>query len=167
MSIKETRKIVKNMLMIFVFMFLFVILSKNVNSSSVAYFKFDYPPYPETFIIKLDDPTRIQEARDILAGKIMDRIHVAGKIIKEPAIYNPPWSYQLNSSSIVFFQYSIEVCDSNIKYIEENLNQVGGSFLPGNFWCPWGSRLLEEVNDTIPPEITLASPQNITYLKIN
>ena len=32
-----------------------------------AFFQFDYPPYPETFIFKLTDPAKIQEARDILS----------------------------------------------------------------------------------------------------
>jgi len=110
-----------------------------------AYFRFDYPPHPETFVFKLTDPVKIQEARDILNGIQTDAIHVTGTIIKNPISYNPHWSYHLDSSSISFFEMATEVCDADIQYIEDNLDDVGGSFLPGDQWCPWGSRLIEEV----------------------
>jgi hypothetical protein len=54
-----------------------------------AYFIFDYPPAPETFVIELHDPARIQEARDILSGRQTDRTHVTGIIVKTPTPYNP------------------------------------------------------------------------------
>ena len=71
--------------------------------------------------------------------------HVAGKIIKEAACYNPPWSYHLDPQSIDFFASAIEVCDASIAYTESFLDEAGGHFLPGNHWCPWGSRLIKEV----------------------
>ncbi len=63
--------------------------------------------------------------------------------MKEPADYNPLWSYHLHPDSIDFFEYEIEVCDATIQYVEDHLNEVGGSFLPNNFWCPWCSRLIK------------------------
>jgi len=116
------------------------------NWASVAYFRFDYPPHPETFVFKLTDPEKIQEARDILDGIQTDAIHVTGTIIKDPTDYNPPWNYHLDPSSISFFEMAVEVCDANIQYVEDNLVDVGRSFLPGNQWCPWGSRPIEEIS---------------------
>lgn len=110
-----------------------------------AYFKFDYPPRPATFIFKLTDPAKIQEARDILSGRQTGATHVMGNIITQPADYNPPWSYHLDPDSVSFFEMAVEVCDAGIQYVEDHLEEVGGSFLPGNQWCPWGSRLIEEV----------------------
>ena len=62
-----------------------------------------------------------------------------GKIVKDPTEYNSEWSYQLDSTSIEFFEIAIEVCDASIHYVEEYLDEVGGAFLPANIWCPWGA----------------------------
>ena len=47
-----------------------------------AYFVFKNDPAPDTFVIKLTDPQKIQQARDILATGT--RKIVAGTIIKQP-----------------------------------------------------------------------------------
>ena len=114
--------------------------------SGAAHFVFDYPPAPDRFVVQLTDPARIQEARDILSGKQTDRTHVTGIIKKAPAPYNPGWSFHYDPASISFFDAAIEVCDAAIQYVEDHLDDVGGVFLPGNRWCPWGSRLLKEIS---------------------
>jgi hypothetical protein len=83
--------------------------------------------------------------RRILCGEERSRVHIQGTIIKEPAIYNPGWSYHLTPESIEFFETAIELCDASIQFIEEHLSEVGGSTLPGAHWCPWSSRLVEDV----------------------
>jgi len=45
----------------------------------------------------------------------------------------------------VFFDFAVEVCDASMAYTQEHLEEVGGSFLPGNTWCPWGSQLEAEI----------------------
>jgi hypothetical protein len=117
-----------------------------------AYFMFMIVGYPETFIFKLTDPIRIQEARDILAKKITDRTHVMGIIVKKPANYNSPWSYYLGPTTITFFEFATEVCDAGMVFVEEHLNEVGGALLPNNKWCPWRSVLVREVN---PPDVSI------------
>jgi len=121
------------------------ILRLGATAETAAYFRFSYPPMTETFVIKLTDPVKIQQARDILSGKITDATHVMGTIIKAPADYNTPWSFNLDPASITFFGMATEVCDSSIQGVEDHLGEVGGSFLPNNRWCPWGSKLIEEV----------------------
>lgn len=74
------------------------------TKSTRAYFMFGCPPDKETFVFELNEPTRIQEARDILNGKEKHRTHVSGLVVKMPASYNPPWSYHLESSSISLLQ---------------------------------------------------------------
>lgn len=113
-----------------------------------AYFLIDVLPRKETFTIKLTDPAKIQKARDIINGKDQSTPHVAGTIVKETACYNPPWGFHLDPSSIDFFASAIEVCDASIAYTESFLDEAGGHFLPGNHWCPWGSRLVKEI---LPP----------------
>src|SRR5918996_1781651 len=108
-----------------------------------AYFIFKNNSAPETFVIKLTDPQKIQEARDILADgtpKI-----VAGTIIKQPVYYNSPWSYHLDPKSIRFIDAGAEVCDAPIRYLEDNRD----SAYPD--WCPWESRLLREIPPPAKP----------------
>jgi hypothetical protein len=118
----------------------------------VAYFAFEQEsPKRELkrFVFKLTNPTKIDAARGILnAGR---RRSVEGVIVKERAPYNPEWSFHLDPASIGFFEVQIEVCDANVTYVEEHLDEVGGSTLPRNFWCPWSSRLVAEVTDQIDP----------------
>jgi hypothetical protein len=111
-----------------------------------AYFRFTDTDGKPRFIIQLVEPRKIEHARRIWRGEERSRVHVQGTIMKEPAIYNPGWSYHLAPESIEFFEHAIEVCDASIQYVEEHLDEVGGSTLPGAHWCPWSSQLVDEVD---------------------
>lgn len=108
-----------------------------------VYFTFDYPPAPETFVIELTDPAKIETARNNLGNP---NLHLMGKVIPAKAWYNYNWSYHLDPNSVDFFENAIEVCDASMQYLEDNLESICGSFLPQCSWCPWGSRLLFESN---------------------
>jgi hypothetical protein len=97
------------------------------------------------FVIELHDPDKIAHARRILSGEETELVHVEGTVIKEPATYNPGWSFHLDPNSIEFFWSTMEVCDASICFVEENLDDVGGSTLPKSHWCPWSSMLVEEI----------------------
>jgi hypothetical protein len=119
-----------------------------------AYFEFEQNSpegEPKIFVFKLIDEARINEARAILQQSHPTRNHVQGTIITSNVPYNPKWSFHLNPNTIRFFEMQIEVCDANVTYIEEHLDEIGGSTLPRNFWCPWSSRLLAEVTNNIDP----------------
>ncbi|MDX8355658.1 hypothetical protein [Cognatiyoonia sp. IB215182] len=100
------------------------------------------------FVIKLVGEDQIRVARRILAGEEKERIHIQGTIIPSTASYNPGWSYHLDPTSIDFFAFAVEVCDAASTYVEENLADIGGAFLPGNHWCPWSSELKSELTFT-------------------
>ena len=97
------------------------------------------------FVFRLEDSARIQEARAILARPSVLKRPVQGTVIQKPAPYNPQWSFHLMPSSIGFFEMQVEVCDANVTYVQDHLAEVGGSFLPKSFWCPWSSRLIREI----------------------
>ncbi|MEL7468782.1 MAG: hypothetical protein AAFN27_10025 [Pseudomonadota bacterium] len=97
------------------------------------------------FIIKLVSDDQIALAREILSGNETQRVRIQGSIVKEAAAYNPGWSFHLDPTTIDFFEFAIEVCDSESVYVEENLEDVGGAFLPNNHWCPWTSKLVCEI----------------------
>lgn len=98
------------------------------------------------FVFQLNDAAKIEEARRILASGNQLKAHVQGKVVPRPADYNPGWSFHLDPETIGFFEFQIEVCDANVAYVEEHLDEVGGAFLPNRFWCPWTSRLSKEVS---------------------
>ncbi|WP_229884281.1 BP74-related protein [Roseobacter sp. MH60115] len=98
------------------------------------------------FVVKLVSESQIRTARRILSGEETKSVHVQGTIVPSTASYNPGWSYHLDPTSVDFFEFAIEVCDSASDYVEENLADVGGAFLPGNHWCPWSSELRSELS---------------------
>ncbi len=111
-----------------------------------AFFAFAQQSSPGLeFVIQLNDDNQIQKARDILSGKESMEIHVHGRIIKRTAPYNPKFSFYLDPDTIRFFAMAIEICDANMQYVEDHLDEAGGAFLPGNHWCPWDSRLTREI----------------------
>ncbi|MEM8534867.1 MAG: hypothetical protein AAGF95_28765 [Chloroflexota bacterium] len=145
--------------------------------NEVAYFRFNVPPAPETFVFRTDDPVVIQEARDVLAGK-PSRM-VIGTIVKEPRDYNLPWSYHLEPETVRFTDGAVEVCDAGIQFIEDHLTEVCDATLPDCEWCPWNSRIIAEVTPdatptpthtptltptvVIPPTITPTPPSEPEY----
>jgi hypothetical protein len=106
-----------------------------------AFFVFGTSPHPEQFTFKLNDAAKIDEARSLIGQNKL----IIGMIIKEPIYYNRPWSFYLDPDTINFIDGAIEVCDSAILPIEMSLDAVGGAFLPGKTWCPWGAQLLKEI----------------------
>lgn len=61
------------------------------------------------------------------------------------APYNPRWSFHCDPATVGFFDVAIEVCDATLPYVEDHLDEAGGAFLPGAYWCPWSSKLTREV----------------------
>ncbi|MBN1168319.1 hypothetical protein JXA63_00355 [Candidatus Woesebacteria bacterium] len=120
---------------------------------SVVYFKFDYPPDPETFMIAVTSRPLINDIRNLLAGGT-GLSHVAGFVLKSPEDYNKPWSYHLDSKNIVLFDTEFDYCDASIRFIEDNLSDIGDIYLPNSYWCPHGSRFLEEVDDPFTSQCT-------------
>ena len=115
----------------------------DTASSTEAYFQFKDID-SNTFVFKLVDASKIKEPRKILAKKLM--IHIMGTLEKSPVTYNKPWHYHLKPETVPFFEVTTEVCDSTIRFVEGHLSEVGGDFLPENFWCPWSSLLTKEVH---------------------
>jgi hypothetical protein len=99
----------------------------------------------ERFVVEMTDPEDIDHARALLSGETRQLPHIMGRIKARPAEYNPMWSYHVEPRSVTFFDFSIEVCDATIPYVEEHLDEVGGAFLPGGYWCDWSSRLVREL----------------------
>ncbi|MFD9289671.1 calmodulin-binding protein [Streptomyces sp. NPDC060030] len=111
-------------------------------ADEAAYFKMRDHTRAE-FIVKITAPSAIQEAREIVERD--DQKILIGRIIKRQAGYNPAWSFHLDPERIQFSEAGLEVCDATTQYVEDHLDEAGGAFLPGLYWCPWTGRLIEEV----------------------
>jgi uncharacterized protein (TIGR03437 family) len=99
----------------------------------------------EQFVVKIANPTVIQQARAMLSLPESERPSVGGTVVKAPSYFNAPWSFHLDPVSIFLFDQAVEVCDSSTSYLEEHLSEAGEAFLPDSVWCPWSSKLLAEV----------------------
>ncbi len=115
------------------------------DDSKFAYFEIGFHGTDETFIIKLTEKNKIEHAREILQGKPEKKKRICGRIVKEKAAYNPAWHFHLEPSTIDFFDVAIEVCDASVRDVEKHLEEVGGSTLPNNHWCPWASKINREI----------------------
>ena len=120
-----------------------------------AYFVFS-DPQNETFVFKLTDPAKIKQARDIL--NIGVQKIASGTIIKQPVYYNPRWSFHFDPKTISFADATIEVCQSTIQGIENNLE---GAY-PA--WCPT-TTLIREIappphpgGGNLSPTISMTDP---------
>ncbi|TGN74702.1 calmodulin-binding protein [Streptomyces bauhiniae] len=119
-------------------------LAHPSQAADPAYFEFT-DATRQTAVVRIDDPAKIAHARQLLSGGTTDRPHLFGRIVKREAPYNPRWSFHYDPSTVDFFDVAIEVCDAPLPYVEDHLDEAGGAFLPGLFWCPWTSRLTREV----------------------
>jgi len=99
----------------------------------------------EKFVIELTERAEIEHARKLVRGETTDLPHVIARIVPRPARYNPRWSYHTVPETTHFFDSATEVCDANIPYVEEHLDEAGGAFLPDYIWCDWSSRLVREI----------------------
>jgi len=111
----------------------------------MARFAFMQRPDQE-FIFEITDEAKIAQARRIISGEEKLEVHVMGRIVKTRKDYNPKWSYHLDPATIAFFTVAIEVCDADMHYVEDHLDEACGAFLPGCMWCPWNSRVIREVS---------------------
>ena len=66
-------------------------------------------------------------------------------IVKEASCWNPNYGYNYDPDTVEFFEVGAEVCDANFIYVQDNLDEAGGAFLPGLLHCPWESFVVDEV----------------------
>lgn len=74
-----------------------------------------------------------------------DRInHINGEILEQPegCDLNPGWSWYFNPQDWDLAEISIEVCDGNPQYVEDNLQD----YLEIDRYCPWSSYVLREID---------------------
>lgn len=115
----------------------FLVTTQSTNISNTA----------QHFVARITDPMVIATARAELNK--MDGFQIISGTINATAVaWNPGWTYHIEPDTVFFGEVFTEVCDANVEFVEENLGDVGTDFLPNNQWCPWESRVLEELDDS-------------------
>ena len=129
----------------------------RAQSSSEAYFVLQQPPGTGTFVFKLTEPAKIQQARNIVATHSSKIVN--GTIIKQPVYYNPGWSFHFDPRSIQFADVTVELCDGTMEGIESDVDNAWPQ------WCPWGGRVMREISPpprpgpgNLPPAVSVTMP---------
>jgi hypothetical protein len=126
-------------------------MTRQDRDADGAYFIVHFPPDEETFVVRINNPVRIAEARNVSRGREKRRVHVRGRVTAEPADYNPGWSFHLDPDSVSFFEDGDPAADAGVAEVESRLKEVGGDFLPTGVWEPSASRLAREAPPSVRP----------------
>jgi hypothetical protein len=95
-----------------------------------------------TFVAETSDPSVIASARSELAKPFGQRhSHINGEIARGDGGHNSPWSWHFKPDRWSLVEVSIELCDGDPNYIEENLDKWIAEI---GQYCPWGSRISRE-----------------------
>lgn len=98
-----------------------------------------------TFIAWTNDTMVIQKVEAQLALEPAQRnMHINGEILEMPANcdLNKSWSWYFNPEDWDLADISIEVCDGNPQYVEDNLDD----FIQIGRYCPWSSTVSKEIS---------------------
>jgi len=100
----------------------------------------------DTFVLKIDDPETILQARKILNKTERTFRHISGKIIPAPAekYDNGKWHFRIDPQTVFFFDEGKPECNASIADVEEAV-VAEKELLPDNRWCPFGSYLVREI----------------------
>ena len=110
-------------------------------------FEFLHQSTGETYLAWTSDTSVIQQVEAQLALPQGQRNqHINGRILRLPeqCDLNQPWSWYFVPGEWSLVDQSIELCDGNPQFVEENLDEYVDNF---GRYCPWGSIVLREVTE--------------------
>jgi hypothetical protein len=118
--------------------------SEEVAAEPCAYFLFDCPPRKERFVLCLEDPKKIAEARAILNDEAERHVH--GTLVDSPIFYNEPWRFHVEPSSVNFYDTALDFAEEVNGRVEAQLGPMGKAAFPANdIWHVGGARLLAQL----------------------
>ncbi len=116
------------------------------NDESFRFFEFEHDGTGTTFYAWTSDTAVISDVEAQLAlPKAQRSMHINGAIDRIPqgCMLNKEWNWFFVPDQWVMAEVSIELCDGNPNFVEENIDEyirIGG-------YCPWGSYVLREIDN--------------------
>jgi len=110
-------------------------------------FEFIHDSTGDTFLAWTSDTAVIKQVEAQLALPLEQRSqHINGTILRMPegCDLNQKWSWYFAPDEWTMADASIEVCDGNPQYVEENLDEYVDNV---GQYCPWGSVVNVEVTN--------------------
>ncbi len=117
-------------------------LNRDANT---RFFEFEHISSATSFIVWTNQTNVLSLIDEQLALSPEQRkMHINGPIQRLPeecAAVNENWSWVHKPNEWTLADASIELCDGNPQYVEENLDE----YIRIGRYCPWGSRVLREI----------------------
>lgn len=110
-------------------------------------FEFLHQSTGDTYLAWTSNPTVIQLVEAQLALPQSQRNqHINGKILRLPedCNLNEQWSWYFAPDDWSLVDQSIELCDGNPQFVEDNLAEYVDNI---GRYCPWGGIVLRDVTD--------------------
>jgi hypothetical protein len=94
----------------------------------------------EDFKVWVTNPATIQQILDLQSGT-SDANIPSGRILRGPgkAKHNAPYTWHLDPQDIDMAEMTIEVCDAEPSYVEQNVAEFVDNV---KRYCPWSAKLI-------------------------
>ena len=113
----------------------------------------------ERFTMLAVDQHAIRDALDNMNG--LNNMHPIGVLDFGDGGFNKPWGWHYKPETVTMTDMSIEVCDDEPHFVQENLSYWVNTV---KFYCPWGAKIIS-ASQTVPSYATSSNPvQALTYL---
>lgn len=94
----------------------------------------------QSFTVRITDPQTIARAQELI-GKAQQPI-LSGALARGDGGFNAPYRWHMNSETVEFADFTIELCDGCPQMVEQDLDYWIGTV--GRF-CPWSSRIVARI----------------------
>lgn len=88
----------------------------------------------EEYKIELATPELVEHAQALLAGENVASIPL-GRVVRDDAGPNAPWSWHIDPATLEFAEVTIEVCDGLPSYVEDET-------VTSPDYCPWSAEII-------------------------
>lgn len=99
----------------------------------------------ECFILRLIDPVRIAEARQLLRDTASGSFPV-GELRRGDGGFNVcgqhRWQWHIDPASVQFAEMAVELCDGRPSFVQERLDYWIDTV---RTYCPWSARIVREL----------------------
>ena len=112
--------------------------------SGTRYFEFFHESTGDMFVAWTANTQVLQVVDEQLGLPENERTqHINGKILRDEHScgFNGNWSWYFDPADWALADFSIELCDGNPQYVEENLDE----YVRTGRYCPWGSTISREI----------------------